>query len=151
MFLDMNGYRVFCQNVYKYIIPHIHCISFASLPLHECSSLLSCLLAHLGVSVVCFSLVSQPLSWCPICKQWWIINCLALPQETPQVCIFQQKLQQALICVSLLARPVLEPKSKFNVIAVAKALKRPCSLNIHLIDSNLFLRLLVILCYLLCK
>lgn len=57
------------------------------------------------------------------------------------------KLQQALICVSFLVCPVLESKSKFNIIAVAKALKRPHSLNIHLIDSDLCLQLLVILLF----
>lgn len=57
------------------------------------------------------------------------------------------KLQQALISVSFPACPVLESKFKFNVLAVAKVLKRPRSLNMHLIDFVLFLQFLAILCF----
>lgn len=92
---------------------------------------------HTFVYTLCLCLVSQPISQCPNCKQWWIIKYVVLPEAPPQVCIFQRKLQQFQFGPHFLH--VLEFKSKFNGNMVANALNRPHTLNKDLIGSVLFL------------
>lgn len=97
-------------------------------------------LLHTCCLRVGFTLVAHPLSWCPICKQGWIINYVVPPlSNTAGMYISakkkkKQQLQSSNLC--LIFWRVLESKFKFNVIAVARALKRPRSLNIHSTDSK---------------